>query len=482
MLGWLLGPTSSLTQRVTQAGVWLLIGDGLGRGANFVKLIVLARLLSPGDFGLMGVALVVTSVVEYFTELGLNAALVQRRGDIRPYLDTAWVCQIARSIGLACLVVAVAPLAARFFGEPAAVAIIQTLALDIVIRGFVNPGVVCLRRELETRREVLWRSAGMTAGLVVGVPSALILRNVWALVISLVTASSVDMLMSYWVHPYRPSFHLDLAKARELMRFGRWISWFRAVAFATSELPSLVVAKAVGVHPLGQFQMARQLGVLPTVTLGTHAHGVMFPALAGLSGDAQRRRAYLRALSVLSTVTIAFAAALTVFGPRLIDVVLGPQWTGMATSLQILVWAGCVRALTLLNNALVMAMGRPRLDFQATVPNAVILTTLLYPAGVRFGIVGVSVVVAVGAIVSYVCQLTILHRQAGLGFRALARALRGGVLTSLPIFGVVILPQQDAAVTLVIAMVATTASVVLLVKSLQVSLTGSVADAGGVNG
>ena len=478
MLRWFLGPTASLSHRVTRAGVWLLVGDGLGRGANFVKLVVLARLLSPGDFGLMGVALVVTSIVEYFTELGLNAALVQRRGDIRPFLDTAWVCQIARSIGLASLVLVAAPLAGRFFGEPAAVAIIRTLAVDIVIRGFVNPGVVFLRRDLQTGREVLWRSAGMLAGLVVGVPAALWLRSVWALVISLVTASSVDMLMSYWVHPYRPRLRLEIDKARELMRFGRWISWFRAVAFATTELPGLVVAKAVGVHPLGQFQMARQLGVLPTVTLGTHVHGVMFPALASLTSHDQRRRAFLRALSALSTVTVAFAAVITVFGPWLIEVGLGPQWTGTATPLQILVWAGCVRALTLLNNALIMAMGRPRLDFQATMPNAVILTTLLYPAGLKFGIVGVSLVVAVGAIVTYACQLTILHRHAGIEFRVLARALWGGALASLPIFGVVILPEQGAAATVVVAMIATLVSVVLLVKSLQMSLRGSVADIG----
>jgi lipopolysaccharide exporter len=297
-----------------------------------------------------------------------------------------------------------------------------------------------------------------------------------------VTASSVDMLMSYWVHPYRPRLRLEIDKARELMRFGRWISWFRAVGFATSELPGLVVAKAVGVHPLGQFQMARQLGVLPPVTLGIHMHGVMFPALAGLTSEAQRERAFLRALSALGTVTIAFAAAVTVFGPRLIDVGLGPQWTGMATSLQILVWAGGIRALTVLNNAFLMAMGRPQLDFHASVPNAVILTTLLYPAGVRFGIVGVSVVMLVGSIVTCICQLTILNLQAGIELRALARALWRGVLVSMPIFGVVILPEQGFAATLGAATIATLASVVLLVKSLQVSFTGSVADGGGVKG
>jgi PST family polysaccharide transporter/lipopolysaccharide exporter len=305
---------------------------------------------------------------------------------------------------------------------------------------------------------------------------------VWALVLSLLTASFVDMLLSYWVDPYRPSFRIDIAKARELMRFGRWISWFRSVGFVTSELPSLVVARVVTPLALGQFQVARQIAVMPPVTLGIHAHGVLFPALAGLSADEERRCAYLRALSVISAVTISLATALSVFGPTLIEFGLGAHWVGTERPLQILAWAGCLRALTLPGSALFMAVGLPRLDFQAGLPNAFILAILLYPVAVHGGVVGVSALVTVGAAASFVCHYVLMVRHAGIASFAIARALSGGIMASLPIVAVIVIPDHSAVMTIVVTMLATVVSALLLIKSLQLALTRPVSSSGRVLG
>src|SRR6185369_6957925 len=107
---WLVSSVGSLTQRTVRAGIWLVIGDGANRLSGVVRLVILARVLSPADFGLMGIALVVTRWVEEFSELGLKDALIQKTGDVRPYLDTVWTAQILRGFGIAAVLVTGAPL------------------------------------------------------------------------------------------------------------------------------------------------------------------------------------------------------------------------------------------------------------------------------------------------------------------------------------------------------------------------------------
>ena len=143
---WLFETTGSLTHRTARAGLWLAIGDGCARVASILKVIILARLLSPAEFGVMGVALLVTTWVQYFSELGFTAALIHKQGDIRPYLNTAWTIQLVRSAGLTILVIALAPLVGWAFNEAAATAVLQVLAVQLLLQGLTNPAVVFLRK------------------------------------------------------------------------------------------------------------------------------------------------------------------------------------------------------------------------------------------------------------------------------------------------------------------------------------------------
>ena len=428
---WLFETTGSLTHRTARAGLWLAFGDGCARAAGMLKVIVLARLLSPAEFGIMGVALLVTTWVQYFSELGFSAALIHKRDDIRPYLDTAWTIQLLRSAAVAGLVVLASPLVGWAFNEAAAVPVLQVLALQIVLQGLSNPAVVYLRKDLDARREVAWRATGIAAGLAVGIPAAFILRNVWALVLALLAASIVGTVMSYWVRPYRPSLHIDWAKARELMRFGRWIFSFRAVGFFTGNLDSLVVGKLLGATSLGIYQMALQLAVVPTATFGVHVHGVMFPAFSRIEDDRGRRVALLRALAIISSIVVPAGLFVTVFGEFVVKLALGPAWAGVYPLIGILAWVGVMKAMTTVIGAFLLATGRPDLDFRATLPKLAILVLGLYPASAH-GLPGVAVVLLAATLVGTLYQIVLLIGTVSCSPRDLARSLRGGMIGSVP--------------------------------------------------
>src|SRR5687768_722315 len=196
---WLLSADGLLRERILRAAFWLFLGNAFARVAGFIKLAVLARLLAPGDFGLMGVALVVLRWVDYFTQTGFRDALIQKPGDVRPYLDTAWTVQVLRGTAVSAVLFAAAPLAAWFFENEQAAPVVRAVSVTIFLAGLINPAVVLFRKNLDFQRDVVWRLGGSVPGLVVGVIAALAWRNVWALVLSVVVAGAAQTALSYWI-------------------------------------------------------------------------------------------------------------------------------------------------------------------------------------------------------------------------------------------------------------------------------------------
>jgi len=124
---WLKHPGESLSQRVVHAGFWAFVLRIISRLFGLARTIVLARLLAPNDFGLYGIALLSLSALETFSRTGFEQALIQKKEDIKPYLDTAWTVQVIRGFVLASILVLGAPLVGAFFGEPRAVLLVRVL-------------------------------------------------------------------------------------------------------------------------------------------------------------------------------------------------------------------------------------------------------------------------------------------------------------------------------------------------------------------
>src|SRR4051794_25240348 len=108
---------ASLRDQVVRGGVWLVIGDVVGQGAGLLRALILSRLLAPHDFGLFGIALLVQRLVEVFTDTGITTALIQKRGDVSDYLNTAWTVQALRGVGICVLLILTAPYAGKFFNN-----------------------------------------------------------------------------------------------------------------------------------------------------------------------------------------------------------------------------------------------------------------------------------------------------------------------------------------------------------------------------
>ncbi len=468
---WLSLRGGRLEEKVVRSTIWLAIGNGSAKIVNLFKIAILGRLLAPDDFGLMAIAILTLKWLEYFTETGFNKALVQEPGDIEPYLDTAWVVQLARGCLLAALLVIIAPFAADLFETPHAKAVIQACAAVLVIRGFTNPAMVYLRRQLDFKRVVWWTLSNALVGLVVAICVALLYPSVWALVASVIAAAIASTIISYMIVPYRPRPHFRWQQAKTLIRFGKWIFFLNVISFFGLYADSAIVGKVLGMTSLGFYQMARQFGLTPSHQIALLVSGVMFPAFTHLRHAEQLRIAFSRTLTVVSMVAIPLGCFITVFANPLIELILGERWVSIAPALAWLAWAGISTALIDASSALFQATGKPSMSVYITIFQQAITLILLLLLISSHGVTGAAAAVAIGNAVTFGLTLVIANRL--IRFSPLEWLLMGRqtLIACLPFAAVILIPHQPLKPSYSLALLLLGTSIGLLIPQFKSLMT-----------
>ncbi len=428
ILSGLFDEKGSLSQKAARSGVWVLSGRFVSRLLTLTRSVVLARLLSPEDFGLFAIALLGLNVLEAFSQTGFEAALIhQHEDEVERYLDTAWVVQLTRCTLLGALLAATAPAIAAFFKMPTATPLLRLVALGLGLRGATNIGLVYLRRDLEFRKQTFLQLATSVADIAVSVTAAVLLRNAVALALGFVAAQLVQLVLSFLIHSYRPRFHFVWSRSRELARYGKWVFSTRLINFLVQTLDTAVIGRMLDAGPLGLYNMASRLSGMAATEVTHVVSQVTFPAFAKVRDDRERLRAgVFRTVGLISTVTLPIAGGLFVLAPQAVRVVLGTQWEPMIPAFQLLLISGAMRSLTANFGSLFLAAGHPEIQSKASVLNLLVLGVSLVPLVGRYGILGA----VYGRLLTLVTQLYTwprFLRLAGVRFSELGRVLASPV-------------------------------------------------------
>lgn len=398
---WLRHPGESLSQRVVRAGFWAFALRITSRLFGLARTIVLARLLAPNDFGLYGIALLSLSALETFSQTGLNQALIQKKGDTKPYLDTAWTVQVIRGFVLAAILVVGAPLVGSFFAEPRAVLLVRVLGAGVLLKSLQNIGVVYFRKDLEFHKQFIYEFSGTFADLAVAIPAAFILRSVWALVFGLLAGNLVRMVVSYFIHSYRPHLGFNREQFKELFSFGRWILGSSILVFLVTQGDDILVGKLLGVAALGFYQLAYRISNMPATEITHVISQVTFPAYSKLQDTVSKlRNAYLKVLQLTAFISIPLAGLIFILAPDFTKIFLGEKWMPMVPAMQILVLAGLIRSIMATTGPIFEAVGKPGIATRLQVVRLIVLGASIYPLISVWGILGASVSVFLGNLVS----------------------------------------------------------------------------------
>lgn len=388
-------PTGSVFQRTIKGGIWV---SGIKLSSRFLQilmLIILARVLAPRDFGLMGVALISLSATKKFTNIGLRSALIQRKNEnVDEYLDTTWCLEAGRGLLIAGVLYILAPYIGQLFSEPEATNLIRVIGLGPLFVGLRNPGIVYFHKDLDFHKEFVYQVSGGFVQFIVGVGYALVSPTVWALVFGFVSADVFRFGLSYVIHEYRPWFSFDIEIAKELIEYGKWITATSFVYFLYSEGDDAFVGWYLSATALGFYQYAYRIADTPSSEVSEVISSVTFPAYSKLQDSpGELKEALLSTTRMSAFITAPMAIGIALIAPSFVPVVLGPDWTPMIVTMQLLALYGLFHSLTRNFGSLYKAIDRPDLAAKMGALRVLLIAALIWPATALWGIEGTAMVV-----------------------------------------------------------------------------------------
>jgi len=387
----LIAPGGTLSQRVIKSGFWVFFLRIINRGFSLIRLIILARILAPSDFGLMGIALLTMSTLETFSKTGFQAALIQKKEDIESYLNSAWTVLILRGFILFIILYFIAPYAAIFFNLPEAKPIIRVIGFSILFQAFTNIGVTYFKKELEFNKEFIYQFSGTLADFIVAISAVLILRNVWALVLGLLAGNVTRCFVSYLIHPYRPRLNFALEKVKELFGFGKWIMGSSILIFLITQGDDVFVGKLLGTTALGFYQLAYRISNIPATEITHVISQVTFSAYSKLQDNIPKlREAYLKALQLTAFLSFPIAGLIFALAPDFTRIFLGDKWMPMVPVMQVLCIFGVTRSLNATTGPIFQAVGKPSILTKISLSQLTFLAAIIYPFAIKGELIGVS--------------------------------------------------------------------------------------------
>ena len=315
------------------------IRGGLARlcaqAANFFlrlgSLIVLARLLGPKDFGLVGMVTAFTGVLMLFRDFGLSAAAIQRTTVTEEQISTLFWINIVVGMLLGLLAVAGAPAIAAFYNEPRLVGVTAVLALGFVFNAAGAQHSVLLQRQMRFTALAIVNTVALIVGTAIAIGGAKAGYGYWALVAMTVTTPLVSTVGFWLTTAWIPGRPHRRAGIRSMMRFGGTVTLNGLIAYVASNFDKILLGRYWGVDALGIYGRAYQLINIPTDNLNSAAGEVAYSALSRLQDDPARLKNYfLKGYSVILALTFPITVACALFADDMILVLLGPKWAAAA--------------------------------------------------------------------------------------------------------------------------------------------------------
>lgn len=304
----------------------------LMRFIGLISVFILARLLHPEDFGIMGLAVAALALVELLGAVGLWQALLRIKEWDREHLDTAWTIQLIVFGTMGLLALATAPLVGHLYGQPALTAVLAVLSVRFLVLGLANIGVVEFDRQLAFGRDLKMRIGSRLAAFVVTISAALWFRNYWALVIGMVAQSSFFAIATYVAHPFRPRF--SLKRRAELLGTSLWIFVHAVTQTVQMQIERLVMGRFSSPHVIGLYSVSKDLSEIFTQEIATALNRVTFVTVAR-TDDPLSPLTTAQILGVYAMIAAPMGFGLAATAEPAIHLLLGAEWKAAAPFMEI---------------------------------------------------------------------------------------------------------------------------------------------------
>lgn len=335
---------------------WQTVQKILNTGLSFAKIIILARLLSPQDFGLFSLVMIALGTTESLTQTGVNITIVQSKQEIKYFLNTAWVISIIRGLIIAILMVLSGQLMANYYKEPDLFAMIAIASLVPLIKGFINPAIATWQKHFQFQTDSLYHILRLSFEASVQIALAFYLQSAWALIIGVIFAAIFEVILSFLMCKEKPIFAYLQSRGNEILRNARWLSLSSALHYLNDNIDDFILGKVVGTYRLGIYHNAYAFSHKSNYEFAKSAHHSLMPVFSQLQQERQRlKQAFLKSFWSMAILLGLISIPLIIFPKVFVLLLLGEKWLEASTVLPILTMAGYVHALVNIIYALLVA-------------------------------------------------------------------------------------------------------------------------------
>jgi O-antigen/teichoic acid export membrane protein len=422
------GLTGTVVRGTALAGA----GYAVSQALTLASYVVLARLVTPTEFGQFTAGLVLLALAQLYTESGMLSALVYRRDRVEEAAATAVIATVLGGMMVSLLLLAAAPVIGSFFGDETIAGVAAAASGISLLRATSIVPDALMQRRFSFLRRTIVEPAGVLAFGVTGVVLTARGLGVWGLVLAQYASVLVSAVLSWSLARWRPQLRLaSFAMWRELISYGRHTIAATTVIRVSEEIPVLLLGRFTGAGQLGQFRYGRRIAALPLAMLMAAASYVLFPAFARIATERERFQAsVLRALRWMAILAFGGGLIMIPLGEPLTTLAFGAVWTDAGKAAMALGVFTAARGVSSLIVETLKADGRPDVVTRMNIVEIVVGSAAMV-ALLPLGLVGVCIGISIGAVARAAYAFNRAHAVVGLPLTKMLEAIRAPLLAAL---------------------------------------------------
>jgi O-antigen/teichoic acid export membrane protein len=402
--------------------VWAYGSYFTGRTLTLVATAILARLISPNEFGLVALALAFMAFLDMLQGLGVGEAIViEDEKEVEETAETVFAISVAVGFVLMLATAALGPVAAEFFDQPRLTAIMPVLGVNFLLLALGSTHYALAQKRIDFRSRTIAEMCDVVARGGTGIVLALAGAGVWSLVIGYVAGTAALTIALWWLVPWRPRLRPQRAHVRRLLTFGGALTGVGFMGAILTQFDNIVIGKQLGAEQLGFYTIATRLPYLLIVNLAVVAGQVLYPAFATLQGE-DMRRGFLTSLRYAVMVALPLTAVLGILAEPFVIGLFGDQWHGAVVAAQVLTLWALMSPIGIVCGTAYKSRGRPDIQLKLAVPQAIVLIVLSLLL-VDEGIVALAWVQAGIAISATIVSIGVAQRLLGVSTRRVVAAV-----------------------------------------------------------
>jgi len=410
-----------LKHKIFGGVAWNALGLIVDNGLTIVVKLILARLLLPEAFGIIGFATVFIGMIGMFSDLGMSAALIQRKEkNLKPVdYDTAfWVGLVWALLLVVILSFIVGPIAASFYNENMLLSIIPVLSINLISGSLITVHIVNITRELDFKKIVLPRNLSRIFAAAVAIIMALNGFGVWSLVSQSVISSFLLVFIYSYVSPWRPKRRFSKESFRNIFSFGIYTTGTSIFNYLTGNIDYLLIGKLLGAHALGIYTLGYNVTYVVRGQIMNVINSVFFPVYSKLQDDLiTTKRYYFRVIKYNCIVIYPLMIGIILLAEPIVIYGLGTKWIEAIIPMQLMAVAGLVHLLTSSNTVLLRGLGKPKLELIFSIIKTLGVNVPFIVLGViYYGIIGAAAGLLAAKIIIFFINNFILKKFTGINF------------------------------------------------------------------